>query len=368
MGRKPLSEAPMSSGIQERKLNHRMNKLKQPLPNRLDEPLETGLAPCVSVVIPVYNGAGSIGPLVAALHDDLAPRYCLEVVLVNDGSPSDNSAEVCRELAQQRSDTVRFVNLSRNFGEHNAVMAGLVHCSGDMAVIMDDDFQNPPGEVRKLVSKLLQGYDVVFSCYATKKHHWFRNLGSRFNNIIANLMLQKPRDLYLSSFKVINRFVINEIIKYQGPYPYIDGLILRITHNLATQQVLHEPRDAGRSGYTLNKLIRLWLNMFTNFSILPLRIASIAGFVVAALGFVFAIGVIIERLNQPGLPIGWASTVSILLVVSGMQLFALGLIGEYLGRLFLKDNGSPQFVVRETVNCKNRLAVRTVGELPVEHE
>ena len=313
---------------------------------------QTMRTPRVSVVIPVYNGATSIVPLIARLHDDLAAQYRLEVVLVNDCSPDDNSAEVCRELAGQRPDSVRFVNLSRNFGEHNAVMAGLAHCTGDLAVIMDDDFQNPPSEVVKLVSKLEEGYDVVFSCYASKKHHWFRNLGSNFNNAVASLMLKKPRDLYLSSFKAINRFVIDEITRYSGPYPYIDGLILRITHNYASQEVAHDPREEGRSGYTLRKLIRLWLNMFTNFSILPLRVASIAGFVFAAIGFVFALAVIIEWLNDPSLPMGWASTVCVILVVSGVQLFALGMIGEYLGRLFLKDNGSPQFVVRETVNCK----------------
>jgi undecaprenyl-phosphate 4-deoxy-4-formamido-L-arabinose transferase len=315
-------------------------------------------------VIPVYNGATSIGSLVTHLHEDLARQYELEVVLVNDCNPEDNSADVCRKLARQWPKSVRFVNLSRNFGEHNAVMAGLCHCSGDLAVIMDDDFQNPPSEVIKLVGKLLEGYDVVFSCYATKKHHWLRNVGSRFNNAVASLMLKKPRNLYLSSFKAINRFVIDEITKYQGPYPYIDGLILRITRNYATREVLHDSREEGRSGYTLSKLIRLWLNMFTNFSILPLRVASVAGFVFALLGFLFALGIVVEWFVRPGLPVGWASTICVILIVSGVQLFALGMIGEYLGRLFLKDNGSPQFVVRETVNCGEQRTAQKTDQLP----
>lgn len=220
----------------------------------------------LSVVVPVYNGARTVGPLVERLHEHLASRYELEVVLVNDGSPDDDSADVCRGLAL-RLPWVRFVDLARNFGEHNAVMAGLNHCSGDAAVIMDDDFQNPPAEVVKLVERLDEGYDVVFSRYEEKKHHPLRNLGSRFNDAVANLVLDKHSDLYLSSFKALNRFLIDEIIRYPGPYPYVDGLILRTTRHYATQTVEHVERQHGRSGYTARKLVRLWLAMFTNFSV-----------------------------------------------------------------------------------------------------
>jgi len=303
----------------------------------------------LSIVIPVYNGASSIEPLVERLHEELKAHYELETVLVNDYSP-DNSAEVCAALAE-RHGWVRFIHLARNFGEHNAVMAGLNYCTGDCAVIMDDDFQNPPTEVVKLVEKLQEGYDVAYSYYETKQHHLFRNLGSYFNNAVASVMIKKPWGLYLSSFKAINRFTIDEVIKYQGPYPYIDGLILRATRNYGTQLVQHDPRHEGRSNYTLRKLMRLWLNMFTNFSILPLRVASIAGFVFAVIGVVLAVVFLIEKLANPELPVGWTSTVVIILIISGVQLFALGMIGEYLGRLFLKDNGSPQFVVRNTKNC-----------------
>jgi glycosyltransferase involved in cell wall biosynthesis len=307
----------------------------------------------LSIVIPVYNGANSIGNLVETLQGSIQSVYDLEVVLVNDCSPNDNSEEVCRKLADEHPSTVRFINLARNFGEHNAVMAGLTHCTGDAAVIMDDDFQNPPSEVLKLVKRLTEGEpcDVVFSRYERKKHAWIRNLGSSFNNLVASYMLQKPRSLYLSSFKAINRFTIDEIIKYTGPFPYIDGLILRITQRYDSVLVAHDAREEGRSGYTMTKLVRLWLNMFTNFSILPLRMASLGGLAFAAVGFIFAIAVIIERLADPELPVGWSSTVCIILVIAGVQLIALGMIGEYLGRLFLKDNGSPQFVIRETFNC-----------------
>jgi undecaprenyl-phosphate 4-deoxy-4-formamido-L-arabinose transferase len=303
----------------------------------------------VSVVIPVYNAATTVRPLVEGLEQELAGQCELEVVLVNDGS-QDNSDEICRSLASGHS-WIRFVNLSRNFGEHNAVLAGLDHCSGDCAVIVDDDFQNPPSEVIKLVRKLQEGYDVVFSRYAVKQHNPLRNLGSRFNNAVASVMLKKDRRLYLSSFKVINRFLIDQILEYRGPYPYVDGLILRVTDNYATQLVEHRPRSQGRSNYTLGKLVNLWMNMLTNFSILPLRIASIVGLTVAVMGFLGAILVVVERLRDPSLPVGWASVAVLVAVLSGVQLFSLGMIGEYLGRLFLKDNGSPMFVVRETMNC-----------------
>ncbi len=271
-------------------------------------------------------------------------------VLVNDGSP-DNSADVCRGLARQFA-FVKFLNLSRNFSEHNAVMAGLNFASGDYVVIMDDDFQNPPSEVSKLVDEIQKGYDVVFSRYAIKQHHVLRNLGSQINDWMAGILLDKPRNLYLSSFKVLSRFAVNELIKYSGPYPYIDGLILRFTNNYSQVLVTHDARREGRSGYTLRKLISLYLKMFTNFSILPLRLASCAGLIFSVLGLIVAASFVIEKLRNPALPAGWASVIVSLLIIGGVQLFALGMIGEYLGRLFLKDSGRPQFVIREKLNCE----------------
>lgn len=304
----------------------------------------------LSVVIPVFRGERTIGPLVHALVDHLAGSHELEIVLVNDGSP-DNSAAVCRTLAQ-RFEFVKFLNLSRNFSEHNAVMAGLNHTTGDYVVIMDDDFQNPPSEVHKLVDEIVKGYDVVYSCYAKKQHHWLRNLGSRINDRVAVQLLDKPRDLYLSSFKILSRFVVNELIKYDGPYPYIDGLVLRFTRHYSQVLVDHDPRREGRSGYTLRKLVSLYLNMFTNFSILPLRFASCAGLASAAIGLVLACYFAVDKILHPELPAGWASMIVSLFIMAGIQLFSLGMIGEYLGRLFLKDNGRPQYVIREALNCQ----------------
>lgn len=303
----------------------------------------------ISIVIPVYRGARTIGPLVDRLEAQVGSVRDLELVLVVDGSP-DDSAAVCRALAAARPH-VRFVNLSRNFGEHNAVMAGLNHATGAIAVIMDDDAQNPPEEVMGLVTQVEAGFDVAWSRYEKKQHSWFRNFGSRVNDRVATVLLRKPSGLYLSSFKAINRFVIDEVVKYRGPYPYLDGLILRITQHYTTVLCAHHGRAAGRSGYTLRKLVSLWLNMFTSFSILPLRLTSLVGVIVALVGVVLAVMFLIERLCNPELQRGWASLIVTLLVVSGIQLVALGMIGEYLGRLFLMDSGRPQFVVRERVNC-----------------
>jgi undecaprenyl-phosphate 4-deoxy-4-formamido-L-arabinose transferase len=303
-----------------------------------------------SIVIPVYNGARTLGPLVNRLIG-LLNTHALEIVLVDDAS-QDNSDDVCRSLQHQYLDTVTYVKLAKNFGEHNAVMAGLHHAHGDYVVIMDDDFQNPPEEVARLIDfASAHNYDIVYTRYPKKHHHWFRNIGSRLNDRVANFMLNKPKDLYLSSFKCLSRFTVREILKYPGPYPYIDGLALRCTRNIGTIEVRHEARREGRSNYTLRKLVRLWLNMFVNFSVMPLRVSALMGLGFSLFGFLLAIYVFIERMVRPDVPIGWASVLVASVLFSGVQLVMLGLLGEYLGRLFLTANQTPQFVVREVLHA-----------------
>jgi len=304
----------------------------------------------VSIIIPVYNSSETISLLVGKIQEEIKIYKELEIVLVNDGSSLDNSSEVCEGIACT-NPTVKFINLSRNFGEHNAVLAGLNFCTGDCAVIMDDDFQNSPKDVYKLVDEIVNGNDVVFSKYAEKKHHFLRNLGSKVNNLFASILLNKPRDLYLSSFKAINRFVIDELVKYKGPYPYIDGLILRITQRFVSVTVEHDSRANGKSGYTISKLISLWLNMFTNFSIIPLRLSVALGFIFSAIGIVLAFVFFIEKIRNPDLPMGWTSLMISIFLLASLQLFAIGMVGEYLGRMFLSTGGKPQFVVRSLTNC-----------------
>lgn len=299
----------------------------------------------LSIVIPVYNGASSIERLVRELAK-LQVEGGIELVLVNDCSP-DNSWEVIQRLVKEQPMPLVAVDLARNFGEHNAVMAGYAASRGKYIINIDDDFQNPPSEVVKLLeyARAHAELDVIYTKYARKQHNFFRNLGSRFNDRVANFLLDKPKGLYLSSFRCINRFLCDEILRYTGPYPYIDGIILEHTQRIGTLQVLHAPRKEGRSSYTLRKLIRLWLFMFVNFSVMPLRVASAIGFLFSVAGFLLAMYVVYESVAH-GNPPGWASISAGILVFGGIQLLMLGLIGEYLGRLFMMQKGKPQYVVR----------------------
>jgi undecaprenyl-phosphate 4-deoxy-4-formamido-L-arabinose transferase len=299
----------------------------------------------VSLVIPVYNGATTVTPLTEALFES-NPGYRLQVVLVNDGS-SDGSASACRVLSRTHPGAVTFVDLARNSGEHNAVMAGLAHARGDYCVVMDDDFQNPPVEAYRLVEAAVAGKkDIVFSVYPRKRHAFHRNLASRLANAGARSLMDLPEGLYLSSFKCLSRFVVDHIVAYRGPFPYIDGLALRVTRNLAVVETLHEESRKASSGYTLGKLFHLWASSAVNFSILPLRAASVGGVIFSALGVVGSAFVIAEKWRNPGLPVGWPSLIVAILLLSGIQLLILGVIGEYLGQLVLTVNGTPQYVIR----------------------
>jgi len=299
----------------------------------------------LSICIPVYNGARTIAALVDECIGELAAHYELEFVLVNDYSRDDSDA-VCKGLAT-RHPFVKYISLRKNFSEHNAVMCAFNYARGDYAVVIDDDFQNPPSEIRSLVEEARKGYDVVYSRYAEKRHGAFRNLGSRFNNLVANWLLDKPAELYLSSFKVINAHIMQRLIRYQGPSPYIDGLILRETRNITSVLVEHHARREGQSNYTLAKLLSLWLNMFINFSIKPLRLFALFGLVVTLFSFVAAVAFIIQKLLDPGLEMGWTSIMVSILFFSGVQIIFLGLIGEYVGKHYLHSNGTPQWVVKE---------------------
>ncbi len=299
----------------------------------------------ISIIIPVFNSERTIQPLVKSLINKFDDKYEIEIILVNDFS-TDNSEELCIELYNSFPDKIKFYSLGKNFGEHNAVMAGFNHTSGDWIVVMDDDFQNPVKEVEKLIQfSISNTYDVVYTYYEDKKHSLLRNYASALNNLIANYMLKKPKDLYLSSFKSIHKNIVYEVIKYQLPYPYIDGLILRATNNIGKILALHKSREQGKSGYTTNKLMSLWLNMFTNFSVLPLRISTILGFILSLFGFSFGIFTVLEKLNHPNIPQGYASLITLITIMFGVQLIAVGLIGEYIGRMFISVNKQPQYYI-----------------------
>jgi undecaprenyl-phosphate 4-deoxy-4-formamido-L-arabinose transferase len=309
-------------------------------PSRV-EPVRIGL----SIVVPVYRGAATVGRLVEALSA-LRPDGGLEVVLVNDGSPDDSDV-VCRSLLATATIPLTYIEHARNYGEHNAVMTGLRHARGDYVITMDDDLQNPPEEVLHLYDHArLGGWDVVYTRYAVKQHAGWRNLGSQFANRIADQLLDKPKGLYLSSFRCMSALVVRAVTRYSGPYPYVDGLIMQVTQRIDSIPVRHLPRVEGRSNYNLRRLVRLWLNLATSFSLAPLRLAILAGAAMATAGTIGAIATMAEALIMHDTPSGWASMMVVVLLVSGVQSMILGVLGEYVGRIFLSANGKPQGTVR----------------------
>lgn len=318
----------------------------------------------LTIVVPVYRGAATVALLVEALAA-LRPEGGMEVILVNDGSP-DNSGEICRAIADapptihgtDQTLPVVYIEHARNYGEHNAVMTGLRRARGRFVITMDDDLQNPPEEVTKLYDHARLGnWDVVYTRYASKKHAPWRNLGSQFANKVADWLLDKPKGLYLSSFRCMSALVVRSVTRYRGPYPYIDGLIMEVTQRIDSIEVRHLPRAEGRSNYTVKRLVRLWLNLATSFSLAPLRMAILAGIAMATLGLAGAAFTIFEALWGSETTSGWASTMTVILLLSGVQSMILGVMGEYIGRTFLSANGKPQGTVRSIQRSRSARAM-----------
>lgn len=302
----------------------------------------------LSFVIPLYNSAETIGPLVKRI-EALTVAGGHEIVLVNDGS-KDGTGAVCRRLAAEAKVPIVYVEHARNYGEHNAVLSGWRQAKGARIVNLDDDGQNPPEEAMRMWEHAVKTeLDVVFGHYAVKQHSAWRNLGSRFTNRVTDWALEKPPGFYLSSFRCVTAFVAKEVSANTGPLPYIDGLILQVTQRIGSLEVRHDERQAGASGYTLRRLVRLWLSAWVNFSVLPLRMATGLGLMLAAAGLVFLGVVAVMWWRGTGPDFGWGSLMAGLLIFSGTQLVLLGLIGEYIGRMFLTVNQRPQAVVREVV-------------------
>lgn len=304
----------------------------------------------VSFVIPCYRSAMTIGKVVAEIEKSmkrLADRYSYELILVND-YPEDDTFEVIRKLVEEK-EYITGINLARNFGQHAALMAGFHYCDGDITVCLDDDGQTPADEVGKLLDKLEEGYDVVYAKYSHKQHSAFRNFGSKVNEIMIRFMLGKPKKLYISSYFAARKFVVREMVRYRNCYPYVIGLVLRATKNITNVEVNHRERETGTSGYTLGKLFGLWFNGFTAFSIKPLRAATICGALCALMGFLYGIYTIIKKFINPIAPLGWSSMMAALMFIGGMMMLMLGLIGEYIGRIYISLNDAPQYVIREII-------------------
>lgn len=307
--------------------------------------------PELSVVIPAYGSESILPRLLDAIEAPLARAAGdrdFELIIIHDCGP-DDTWPVLLQLASTRP-WLRGIDLSRNAGQHNAIMAGLSYARGRYIVTMDDDLQHDPEDIPRVVDCLRAGADVCYVQFRSKQHARWKKVGSAFNDRVARWLLRKPPGLYLSPFRGFHRRVRNEMLRYQGPFVYLDGLILQATSRIGTIDATHHARVDGRSGYSLRKSISLWLQMATSFSVAPLRLASLAGVVFSLLGFLAAIVLVIQKLLRPETVVGWTSLIVVTLLIGGVQLLALGVIGEYVGRVLLNVGNRPQFVIGRQVN------------------
>lgn len=304
----------------------------------------------ISYIIPCYRSEKTLSLVVEEIQatmeqPELQKAYTYEIILINDCSP-DGTLSVIQSLCEKDARIIG-IDFARNFGQHSALMAGLRQSVGDLVICLDDDGQTPAEEAPKLIAALEAGADVAYARYQQKKHSPFRNFGSFVNERMARFMLEKDKDLYISSYFAAKRYIVNDMIRYENSYPYVIGLVLRATKNIVNVDVSHRSREIGASGYTLKKLFGLWLNGFTSFSVKPLRLATCLGGLFAVLGFIYGIVVILQRVLLPDRVLGFSSLMAVLVFFGGMIMIMLGLIGEYVGRIYICMNNSPQYVIKQ---------------------
>lgn len=304
----------------------------------------------ISFVIPCYNSTNTIGSVVDEIKDVMLGEmqsYDYEIVLVNDGSPDGTTYDAILEIVA-REKYIKGVNLARNFGQPSAVMAALNQTTGDYVVCGDDDGQTPFNELPKLFAKIEEGYDLVEARYAVReKRSLFRKIGTAINEGMATWLIAKPKGLELTTYWVVKRFVVDQMISYPNSYPYLGGLMLRATQNACNVDVTHRERLSGSSGYNLKKMLELWLNGFTSFSVKPLRLMSFIGIIVAIVGFIYGLFIIIQKLIDPSILVGYSSIMAVNLFMYGIMFFFMGLMGEYIGRIYISLNKAPQYVIKD---------------------
>ncbi len=303
----------------------------------------------VSFVIPCYRSELTLSKVIDEIKATMEglKKYEYEVILVNDCSP-DGTWETIKKLVTENAN-ITGINFAKNFGQHSGLMAGMREAKGNYVVCLDDDGQTPADEVNKLLDKLDEGFDAVYASYAHKKHSAFRNFGTFMNEKMAEKLLGKPKELFVSSYFAVKRFVVDDMIKYENSYPYVIGLVLRATRNITNVEVNHRSREVGTSGYTFSKLMGLWINGFTAFSVKPLRVATGIGAICSALGFLYGIYTIIKKFVVPDVPLGYSALMTAVMFIGGMMMLMLGLIGEYIGRIYICMNNSPQYVIKEKI-------------------
>lgn len=304
----------------------------------------------ISFVIPCYNSSKTITSVVSDIIKTIQKDYTYEIILVNDGS-KDNTIEVITKLAKSNKK-IKVIDFSKNYGQHSAILAGLKYIKGSIVVGLDDDGQTPASESPKLIKAIQDGYDIAYANYKKKKHSPFRNFGSKINALMAEWLLNKPKNLHPNSFFACKDYIAKEMVKYQNPYPYVLGLALQSTNNIVNVETEHYARKEGKSNYSFSRLLSLWLNGFTSFSVKPLRVSSFVGITCALFGFIFGIILIIKKLTNQTQVLGYSSIMATLLFIGGIILIVLGLIGEYLGRIYISINNSPQYVIKNKINIR----------------
>lgn len=309
----------------------------------------------LSFVIPCYNSTKTLPIVTKEIRDVMQEKmsqYDYEVILVNDCSPDGTTYDVIKQLSEEDKH-IKGVNLARNFGQPSAVMAGMSFAKGDYIVCGDDDGQTPFCELPVFFEKMAEGYDVIEAKYTEReKRSLFRKFGTFMNEFMATWLINKPKGIVLTTYWVIKRFVAQEMLKYPNSYPYLGGLMMRVTQKVCNVDIVHRERLVGKSGYSIKKMLELWLSGFTSFSIEPLRIASLLGVFTAVVGVLAGVVTIVRKILNPTIAAGYSSLMAVLLFLFGVLFVILGIMGEYVGRIYISLNKAPQFVIRETTNLE----------------
>lgn len=307
----------------------------------------------ISFIIPCYGSEKTVGIVIKEIDEVVSknPKYDYEVVAVNDKSP-DNVWEVLKGIAKENKK-VKIINLAKNMNRPGALMAGMSKATGDYIILMDDDGQCPMESLWELIKPLEEGHDVSIAKYPSYKQSLFKSFGTIVNRKMTEIIMEKPKGLNFTNFTAIKKYIVDEILKYENPYPYMTGLLLRTTSDIVNVQMEERERITGSTNFTFKKMLNLWINGFTAFSVKPLRISTVIGFIIAVIGFVYGLFIIANKLFlHTNIAQGYSSTMAVLLFIGGIIMLMLGMIGEYLGRIYICINNSPQYVIKEMFNIK----------------